>query len=557
MDWTRLDRKRAETDKEYRDAWRKRCQTDHLFLGRLLGYTKLREDVHGPAAALCVQKDPRKPLEQQTDEKEFLHLDPRGVFKTTLSIIDSVQWIICFPEVRICKLTATKPLAKAIAGEITDHFVCGKDEEKNDFQFLFSEFLITPSAKVSGEYTAPCRRKTVPPIKEATVMAFSNETTISGWHFDVIDPDDVVDTQNSKTPTSLLKVKENLDTNSYTGMPWTYFNYKGTRYNPFDLWGTMLQQVAKGRPMKVLVRSALKLKNGKPRLEPGQFPPESEMELLFPEFLPYNFLKAKFEKDYSSFMTQYMNDAFGGNEVIFTGDAMAAARVPVEQTPITGETFIAWRFPYGENASTMQTGGAVGIIENGRMYVVDAVRGIYKPSVLAHEVVMLAKKWGSNQVQIEDTPGARYFDAAITNYAVAMNWPLTITWTDFQEDGGARTVRMKGMEPLVASRRLLFSAEISEYQEVLRQFENFGMIDDNELADVISRISERLPRLLVSEENSERARLNYELAVERDMADRLYHEGRYAHVAQEVEEKPYQPEPNSYGLHDIMPGLNG
>jgi hypothetical protein len=179
-----IDRKRVETEELYKNEMRLRCQTDILFLARLLGYDKVLDRVHGPVAELCVRKNPAIPIEDQTAVKERINLDPRGTFKTSLSITDSVQWIICFPNIRICKLTATKPLAAAIAEEIRDHFVKAADAEPTDFQFLFPEFCISPSDKARAN-TPP---RTARGLARKTVMAFSIETSISGWHFDVSRP---------------------------------------------------------------------------------------------------------------------------------------------------------------------------------------------------------------------------------------------------------------------------------------------------------------------------------------------------------------------------------
>lgn len=536
---------------EEASCWR--CQTDLLFLGRVLGYDKILDRVHGPVADLCVKKNPMLPIEEQDAVKERMHLDPRGTFKSTLSIIDSVQYIVCFPEVRICKLTATKPLAAAIAGEITGHFV-GHDD-LTLFQELFSDFLIRPRDILIGQFTAPNRKRD---WREATVMSFSIETSISGWHFDVLDPDDVVDTVNSSTPGGIAKVKKNFRINRKTLMPWGYINFKGTRYNPFDLWGDIIEKARPGK-IKLLIRSALKLKSGQrlePSMWPDHFPAESEVEVLFPELLSYEFLKDQFEDDYSSFMTQYMNDAYGGEQVVFPREAMLQATLPHKDMPIAGETFIFWRFAYDSKPNMRYAAAAVGIIANGRMFIVDVLRGSFKPSDLAMRVIQLAKKWGVRNVDIEETPGARYYESPILNYGITLGWSVTVRWTEYQEDEGARSLRMKYAEPLITAMRLLFSDGIVCLNEVFRQFCNFGMVEDSEIPDVVSRVAENLPKSIALKDDKEQD-IAWELVKQRDLYDRTHGLGKYAPQEPTAEEKPYQPEPNSYGLDEVMPGLNG
>jgi hypothetical protein len=550
-----LDRVKAEKDEAYRNFWRFRCQTDLLFLAHMLGYDKMMERVHRPAIAeCCILKNPDKSLKEQSKIKEYVHLDPRGTYKSTLSMTDAVQWIICFPNVRICILTATKDLCEALAGEITDHFVSAPGADKTDFQFLFPEFLIAPSTKRVGQYTAPCRTKN---WKEKTVMAFSIEKTMSGWHFDVGLIDDAVDTQNSSTKPGIEKVKKNYRINRKTFMPWAYKCFKGTRYDPFDLYGDRIEKAKPGK-IKILSRSAFQFKDDPTRrLERGDFPDEKDIILLFPELLSYEFLKDEFEDDYSTFMTQYMNDAHGDNDIVFTAEQILAASVQAEDVPITGNTFVAWKLGYGEKAATQYAAGVAGVMDGGRMYIVDADRGKFRPSSLAHKIVEMAKRNGVRQVSIEDTPGARLAEAAILNYGLVSKWQISIQWIEYQEDAGVRDMRMKSTEPLVATRRLIFSDGLKIWKELKRQFYTYGMVEETDLPDVISRICEKLPKSIAVQEEDTEQDLAWELAKQQDKYEMTHGLGRYAEAEPIVEEKPYAPPTNSYGLDEMIPGLNG
>jgi hypothetical protein len=549
VDRAKLFGENATGGSVYKNTMRLQCQTDLLFLARMLGYDRVLERVHDEVAKLCVRKNPALPIEQQDKIKERLHLDPRGTFKTTLSVVDSIQWIICFPNVRICQLTGTIDLADAIVGEVSKHFTKDKNDEPTDFQLLFPEFCISPKDVRTGLYTAPCR--TID-WKEQTMMAFSNEKTMSGWHFDVTNLDDVVTPVNSASPTSIEKVKKNWRTNRKTLMPWGYKNYKGTRHGPFELYGDMLDKLDP-KKLKLISRGALKLKSGK-RLERGEFPPESEMELLFPELLDYDFLKTEFDDDYESFMLQYMNDAHGAHDVVFTIESLHEAKVEVEDVPISGDVRIAWRFGYNDKK---HAAAAVGIMENSRMTVVEVMHGVFKPSVLAHEIVMLAKRHGVLMVHIEETPGAKYNESAILNYAATMNWPLRINWTEFQEDDSVRDLRMKGIEPLITARRLLFSVAIRNLKEVFRQFKNYGMLEEMGIVDVVSRVAEALPKSIVPQELDSEQDLQWEQLRQRDLYDRIHGLGSYAPVEPIIEEKPYSLPTNGYGLEEMLGGLNG
>src|SRR5258708_44814 len=155
---------------------------------------------------MFVQKDPSKSIPQQDRIKERLLLYPRGSYKSTLNICDCVQWIICFPDIRILVLTGADDLATAFVDELKDYFVL--DGEPTIFQELFPELCIEAKQKGNqGEFWAPVgptarMRKT----KEPTVFASSIMANNSGWHVDVMKPDDVVTDRNSETISELTKI---------------------------------------------------------------------------------------------------------------------------------------------------------------------------------------------------------------------------------------------------------------------------------------------------------------------------------------------------------------
>jgi len=549
------DRQLAKQDLNYFSAQRQRCKTDMLFLGRLLGYSRLNDRVHGPVAALCVKKDNTKPIEAQDTIKERIHLDPRGCFKTTFSVIDSVQWIINFPDVRICKVTATKPLAQAIVGEIAGHFTLDAGQEPSDFLLLFPEFAIPPRSARVGGFICPCRTQQ---WREDTVMAFSVETSFSGYHFDIFDPDDVVNTQNSKNDFGIARVKQNYYTDRKTLMPWGYVNYKGTRYAPSDLAGDLLIK-AKPSRTKTLIRSALKLRSGE-RLHPGEFPPEEDIELLFPELLDYDYLKSEFDSDYASFMSQYMNDSHGGREVVFSPELVDSATLVTEQLPYIGERYVSWRLPCPAR-DMRRAGGVMGVINGNRMFIMDAATMSGAPSLIAEQMITTVKRFGVHRVDIEMTPGWEAFAPVIDNASLVENWPVTVNWLEPDRDPAARDIRIRTTEPLLKAKRLVIDESIRNLREVRNQLFNYGSISSTELVDTLSRVTAHLPASIIYKESLAEQRAWEELR-ERDLHDRVYGLGIYARqmemVAEPEEEEidTFEPPYNENFPDDPMvPGL--
>jgi hypothetical protein len=547
-------------------AARWRCKTDLFFLALILGYRKIMERTHRRIAEFFVRKDPRKGMAQQDKVKRRMLLYPRGCYKSTFNMVDTVQWLLCFPEIVIFILSAGGELADGFVGEISDKFIKGKDAEPSLIQDLFPEYCILPKEKRVGSFTpgnriSYCKEHGIEIPKEPTVWGISIEQSLSGWHCIVMKPDDVVDNRNSKTINGLKTVKKNLHINRKMLRPWGYLEFSGTRYSPVDPYGEAIEK-AKPGTLKVLLEPAYRVK---PEAEGKVFEElaREDVELLFetnaedePE-LTWEFLQAEYDEDPESFASQYMNDPLGGHDEIFSKIALLQATVAKEQIPFSGDVFIAWRFSYSAKNAMKYTCGAAAVMHGGRLFVSDVIRGIFTPSTLANRIVQFAKKHSSHVVTIEETPGARYLEAAIKNYALVSGWPLSINWVPFEEDDAVRELRIQSAETHLSSTRLLISDGLSQaaLKELYKQFTNFGMIEENEIPDVVSRLAGNLPRSIAAEEDKEQDEA-WELMKRRELHDMVYAQGKYAEHEQEAPVVEHRPA-NPYGLDDILGGLNG
>jgi hypothetical protein len=299
-----FDTDRLRLDSQYRDELRHRFITDHFFAAETVGFTKFNRELHKAAVDLYFSKNPNLPIEEQDPIHNRMHLDPRFTFKTTLGRVDTLQWICAFPsQVTVLNETATQPLAAAISESLAKFFWQPKNTPPTVLQLLYPELVV--EKEPGGTWNAPVRRQTSDIDK--TLMFTSPQSSQSGWHPWVINPDDMVDTENSglkATEASRQNVISTYYTNKNTLQDDGYINIRGTRYHPFDLYGDILEQIARNQgKWKTLIRSSITLKNGS-RLTPGEFPAEDEMILNFPGIknLTYDKLQEKFYEHYESFM---------------------------------------------------------------------------------------------------------------------------------------------------------------------------------------------------------------------------------------------------------------
>jgi hypothetical protein len=292
------------------------------------------------------------------------------------------------------------------------------------------------------------------------------------------------------------------------------------------------------------------------RLDANGFPAEDEVELLFPTILSYDFLLEEYEGDYPSFQSQYMLDTYGAAEIAFDEREIIGAMVAEDKLPMEGTAHIAFRLPCrSQKWSTLS--GAVGMMHRDRMYITDVIQGHYKPSAMARVIHDLARKYGLHRVLIEESPGARTLQPVIDNYALTTGWPLYISWLEFEEDSGVRDIRIRSVEALIASARLLFSAGVKT-KPLITGFVEYGMMPETGLPDVISRVADNLPVSVANEEADDAA---FEAMRERDHYNMIYGRGPYAPPEPEPEEMSYE-EPGiedrrytEHGLEVLIPGL--
>lgn len=548
------------------EAARWRCQTDLWLLALVLNYSLIVESCHRRIAEFFVKKDPRKGIFEQDRMKRRLLLYPRLCFKSTFNMVDTIQWLLCFPQIVTFILCAAGDLADAFVEEVANHFVKAKDEEPTLFQELFPELTITPREKRVGQFTLPtrkdfCKKHRLNIPKEPSVLGLSAEQSLSGKHCHVFKPDDMVDNRNSGTATGLKKVKKNYHLNRKMLWPAGYLDLTGTRYSPLDPYGEAIEK-AKPGSLKFLLEPAYRAKSGH---EDKTFEEltENDVELLFaydaagnPQ-LTFEKLKEEYDEDPESFATQLMNDARAGREDLFSKERLLQATVSASALPVSGTAIVAWRLSHPSKVSMKYACGVAGILDSGRMWITDVIRGQFSPSNLAHRIVQFAKKHGAHNVRIEETPGARYNEDAISNYALLSNWPISVEWLEYQEDDGTRDLRVKQLETVLVSKRLLFSDAIIQpsFKALFSEFSNFGFMEENEIPDTVSRVCEGLPKSLAAAESEEQDDA-VELLQKRDLHDRLFHKGKYAEEDTPAPVVDHQRQ-SYFGLPDVLGGLNG
>jgi hypothetical protein len=586
FDWRRLHSASAErgdnwewraeltrlvlAEPEVREDGRRVAQNNLLALSWILGYTLIDEHVHREALEFFPIKNANLTLDEWLTESNATYtrvgelLLPRGVFKTTINIANCIQMLICWPaNIAILVMCGRSDLAHDCVGQVGSFFFKPARAHPTLFQALWPELCVEKKIFPEEGFTTAVRQ-TDPAIIEPAIWGESIESGTSGYHPNILISDDLHNNRNSRTFEGRSHITKKYKLAKKVLLPTGSEIRIGTIYGTGDMY---CDSVLNSRPGTVrrLIKPALRLKSGE-RLDLNDFPDEDEIDLMFPTILTYDFLRAEFEADVGTFFNQYMLDEYGANEVVFTQAQMLSIMVPEENIPMEGETIIYWRFPC-QLKGWMTAACAVGQLHRNRCFIVDAMEGEYKPSVLAKLIVTTARKYQVHTVHVEDSPGAVMMTSAIANYALTTGWRLSIEWKrkyddDEEQEGenaGERDLRIRNMEAVLSTARLFINSKIRQMKKLMVEFTQYGAIPENALPDVISRVSDHLPQSIAAEEFGEEAKA-WEQAKERDWYNLVYGRGQYAPPEPEPEE--VEPEQSfeeqqltEQGLEIWIPGI--
>ncbi len=556
--------KLVQEDDAVREDAKRVTQNNLLALCWVLGYTQVDEHTHKDALNFFPPKDTSLTLDEWIMESNKLYkrtgslLLPRGVYKTTISLTNCVQLLICWPlTVAIMVMCGRSDLANDIALQVGSFFYRPRNAAATLFQAIWKELCVDERPKAEGFTTA--LRQTEPKIMSPAIWGESVEAGTSGSHPNILIADDIHNNRNSRTFEARAGIVKKYKLAKKVLLPIGAEIRIGTIYGSGDLF---TDEILTSRPgtLRRVIKPALRLKSGE-RIDQNGFPEEDEVELMFPSILTYDFLRTEYESGFESFATQYMLDEYGANEVVFSQEQMLAAMVEETAIPLEGETVIQWRFPCHKR-SWQTAACAIGQLHRNRCYIVEVMQGHYKPSTLAKMVVNTARKYNVHRVRIEESPGARLLASTINNYALTTGWNVALEWmgrVEGEEDMGERDLRIRNIEAVLSTSRLFFFAGMKQLKPLLLEFTQYGMVPDYALPDVVSRVADHLPQSIAADDLEEEE-LAWKAAKERDHFNLVYGRGAYAPPEPEPEEMPEKPtiEERAFtdeGLEVWMPGL--
>ena len=505
---------------------RRRCQTDLFWMARYftwetnpfsengtkpLSENKIEEDPYSIFADFFVKKDPTKTIAEQSEVKTSLLLWPRSGMKSTIDHVDTAQWILCFPGIRVLYLTATIDLAEKFVGELAGHFLI-REETPSLMNMFWPEFCFDEKYLGSAtQFTTPVYAAKKTKRKEPTVIASSVGKNKAGFHYELIKADDGVSDTNTITPEQCASISEQLFlAEKLLDLGGNYITYVGTRYEDGDHYDIMLEQnvgdivTREGRNWKlmenrttgvnILIGQAIRIKpevveklkrEGKPVTyhEAG----EEGCTLLLPKVMPYKWCLNDFTKNEKTFESQRNQNprAVGLGEMDRL--TLVKATVPYTHLPRQGPVSQFWDMAFSQKKGVDYSVGSsvmwgeedvydfqgkpidIPGLNGTRVrqkktvgYVRKIMRDRYTPFSLARAIVQLAQEERPFVIGIEKAGGSFLLAPTIEAEAIKTGDPQVIAvcshidWITADQQKDAKKIRMGGLFPWIIEGRFKF-----------------------------------------------------------------------------------------------------
>lgn len=459
-----------------------RAKRDLFFLAKeVLGYSDMEESVHGPVCRFWVQKDPLKPFGEQSRRKNRALFDPRGHFKTSISIADTIQWILCFPNITYLKMSGTQTLTKRVVHEMKQHF-----EQNAVFREVYPEYC--PSDEITrwglqAEFTVPNRTMI---RREPTVSISTVDSIKAGSHYDIRDGDDIVNEENSKTKDQIAQTIIDWKHTRPLVNPGGYTQYTGTRYDWSDNGGEIIESNPPlgpiddlggfgfsyvGADWNVFSRGCWKTdeEGHKTLLFPQKFRTDEEDDPNREN------LSAIQREDPYLFSCQYLNNPAPTGTQNFPRELLLQQTVLRSTIPQNVTLFMAWYLGFNPDDTTDPAVGIVGgFAPDGSLYVIDCFRGLWSTEHIINGIFSAHRKWCLRRIGIDDRNGPILLGPGLEQRMREQRVYLPVEFLPVRGSADMQLKSVEALVPLLSSGRMFFSADMPYYDQMLLEFTRFG-----------------------------------------------------------------------------------
>ena len=469
------------------------------FCHDILGYKDMLPRVHQQVCDVYGTPDPSKPLEDQDEIHNYMILDPRGEFKTSISIGKMIQNWVNFPEIAILRMSGVEGLVKRTIQETRDQFLTN-----STLRSLYPQHV--PWSTKKGEQdmaptdwgtvygiTNPARTKA---RREPTISISTLESVKAGSHYEWVTGDDLVHEKNYQTRDLLQKTIDDWDLARNLLNPRGFRELDGTRYDWSDLYGRTIEQNEKQKTWRIHCRPIwtddLEFAKRNGFFIPDDYQPGDLIHLHPERWTLRELVEIQNDNPYL-FNCQRLNNPIPATADNFPMVELVKHTVTRDKYPDTGmmNVFMVWFFNLADPEAEPAVGVVAGWDSKGRLFLIDMCVGRFRPSALIENIIGFWQKWPVSRVAFEDNKRQRLLEPGLMATLRRLRLSFAIDWVKF--GGNNQTEddminQVLGLEPLLRENQLWFHSELPHLTNLYLQFSRFPKFKLRGIPYAISRL---------------------------------------------------------------------
>jgi hypothetical protein len=449
------------------------CKTDCYELGLLLG--KDFHEVHRVWSEFFPRFNPdklprnydqehaKKWMESQSEKSDFLLLASRNCYKSSFAIVWLCSLILCLPDVRALLVSETTPLSKGFIKSLRGYFEIQNVNQPSLFNQLFPEYMIPAGEGSVLTFQSPMAHLG---LIQNTAQSTSMDSSVAGQRADILLYDDPISNLTTGNEEMRQSGVEKFDLVQKLREVGGLTLILGTPWHPSDLYATLLKRNEEDddKPLQFRIDPAWTVKP-EARHKGLKDLCEDDVILLFPSRLTWKFLQKERRANERFFRSQnlveFVPDEDAELKINFDHDVLVQNIVSLKDLP-QGETVITADIAFSQ--SRYADNSAISVV---RLYtnpqttekcmaVLTVDAGRMRMSELAHRLVMLTRQYSPRNVVIEKSPTWDLIASEISRTAAKYSTHVPVWWCPTSNQKGAKRIRLKALEVLLAQGRLKF-----------------------------------------------------------------------------------------------------
>ena|ERR1039458_1221781 len=471
---------------------REKCKVDKMYLAQMMGLD-FQNDVHADLFSNYLQLKPGVPLSEQSNIHDRLILWFRGAFKTTSIVVEIVQLILNYPDIRILLMQGTVKNTQGLLAEIKSHF--DGTNIKSVITDLFPEFCQTKKRLgTRDKFTVPARTKI---LKEGTVTVASPKSVKAGQHYEAGFFDDLIHEQNFRNPDMVMKAIS--DFNTYVPLidPGGYRYVTGTRYTFGDLYEWIIRRnndPLTGGNWQITIRACWTVnQDGSKTLV---FPRRALEDGRFVGHTLEGLLQIQAD-DPQMFSAQYLNQPIATESQLFTEAMMLEhVRTNLQTSPNSWEISLGVKTLFVDVATSGNNDDCVVLCGQqdsfNRIYVTDGVGGTWNVFQLACVIIDQALKHRPVRIILEGSAAGTVFKDYLDLLAKdrGLRLPTELIKVSNQKD--AKYVRISTASGGLKQNKLFFLTGLQCWPQLLEQAVGFPRMRHDDYPDTLSLLYQYL-----------------------------------------------------------------